>query len=133
MKKLLLVAALASFTTGCATVLGPVGLIFTSVKVPQSWNSNTAQDVGNATVLGEVEGEACASNILGLIALGEAGYDDALKAALKQKAGATSMYDARTDSRIFSVLGIYSQFCTVVHGTAIQTSSGAVNAPAVTP
>lgn len=130
MKKLLLVAAVMSLT-GCTAVIGPVGLIFTSVKVPQSWNSNTAADVGSATVLGEVEGEACASNILGLIALGEAGYDDALKAALKQKAGATTVYDARTDSRIFSILGIYSQFCTVVHGTAIQTASA--NAPAVTP
>jgi hypothetical protein len=133
MKKLLLVAALASFTTGCTAVLGPVGLIFTSVKVPQSWNSNTAMDVGNATVMGEVEGEACASNILGLIALGDAGYDDALKAALKQKAGANSVYDARTDSRIFSILGIYSQYCTVVHGTAIQLGAASSNTPAVTP
>lgn len=130
MKKLLVIAAIASMSSGCAVILGPVGAIFTSVKVPQSWNSNTASDVGSASVLGEVEGEACASNILGLIALGEAGYDDALKAALKQKAGASSLYDVRVDSRLFNVLGIYSQFCTVVHGTAVQSAAAS---PTVNP
>ncbi|MFL5318661.1 MAG: TRL domain-containing protein [Myxococcaceae bacterium] len=129
MKKLLLAAAVASLSSGCAAI-GPIGTIFTSVTLPQSWRSPTAQDVGNATVMGEVDGEACASSILGLVALGEAGYDSALKAALKQKAGATTMYDVRTDSRLFSILGIYSQFCTVVHGTAIGTGSAG---PAVTP
>lgn len=128
MKKLLLVAVVACLSQGCAAI-GPIGTIFTSVTLPQSWRSATGQDIGNATVMGEADGEACASSILGLVALGEAGYDAALKQALKQKSGATTMYDVRADSRLFSILGIYSQYCTVVHGTAIQVSG----APAVTP
>lgn len=127
--KSLLVAAAAMTATGCAS-LAPVGLIYTNTTVPQSYRSNTYEDVEQLRVLGDVEGQSCASNILGLIAYGDAGYNAAVEQALATTAGAVALYDVRTDAELFSILGIYSTYCTIVHAKAAGTG-GTAESPKV--
>ena len=87
---------------GCAVVASPTGngLIYTGVKGPVA--------VGPSPRASK-SGEACATNILGLITTGDASID-----AAKQNGGINQV--ATVDHASKSVLGLYSQFCTVAKG-----------------
>ncbi|HUB05594.1 MAG TPA: TRL domain-containing protein [Myxococcales bacterium] len=112
MKRLVLAAAAAVSFTGCAAV-GPIGGLFTSATIPHSYFSPTQPLSGTGP---EAHGEACSMSILGLAAFGDSGYDSAYKAAVASS-GASSLYDVRVDTKVFSILGfVYSTFCTELTG-----------------
>ncbi len=127
MRNLLGLFGLSLLAAGCAGV-GPVGFLYTNVAVPYQWRAATPAEVTSLTTLGPVEGESCATNILGLAAYGDSGYEAAAQAAMKQRSGTTALYDVRVDSKVFSVLGIYGSYCTRVTGIA-ATSNPVSSAP----
>lgn len=101
MKQIFSVAALASVLVlaSCATPgFGPNGGLFTSTTVGVS-----ADGQGSKT------GEACASSILGIAAMGDA----SVKAAAAS-AGISKVKSV--DLKSFSILGLYANLCTVVTG-----------------
>jgi hypothetical protein len=90
------------FLSGCAVVASPVGnaLLFTSVQGPVA----TGPAVSTPK-----QGRACASNIIGIIATGDASI-----AAAKRAGGITNVASVDHDS--LNILGLYSRFCTIVAG-----------------
>jgi len=90
---------------GCATAVTPV-----SNPYP-AWlyqNVKASVDAENG-VEAVKEGKACATNILGLVASGDASIDEAKRAGgIKEVAS--------VDYQVSSVLGIYAKFCTIVKG-----------------
>ncbi|MCC2637134.1 MAG: Protein trl tRNA-associated locus protein [Moraxellaceae bacterium] len=102
--KLHQIAALTLATSllgGCAVVASPTtGWLYTSVQGPVT--------TGNGTDASK-SGKACATNVLGLIAIGDASTDAAKKAG-----GITNVASVDHDS--MSVLGLFGTFCTVVKG-----------------
>ena len=95
-------ALLAAAATGCY----PKGFIYNGTTEP---HPATRADVAGAAKTGDKSGEACATGILGLIAFGDASTDAAKKAA-----GVTDVHSE--EFRYFSILGIYVEGCTEVHG-----------------
>lgn len=86
---------------GCAVVASPTtGLLYTKVQGPVV--------VGNSTNTTKT-GQACASNILGLISTGDASIDAAKKAG-----GIKEVASVDHDST--SILSLYATYCTVVKG-----------------
>ncbi|HET8730111.1 MAG TPA: TRL-like family protein [Moraxellaceae bacterium] len=95
------VALATSLLGGCAFVASPTtGFLYTKVQGPIT--------VGNGTNTSKT-GQACATNILGLIATGDASVDAAKKAG-----GIVTVSSVDHDST--SILGLYGTFCTVVKG-----------------
>ncbi len=88
--------------SGCAVVSSPVGngALFTSVKGPLVATDSSAASK---------TGEACAQNILGFVASGDASIVAAKKAGNISKV-------ASVDHNSVAFLGLYSQFCTQVTG-----------------
>lgn len=107
--------------SGCA--MQPYGLLYTQVvrgeSYPRPWVHGDL-DLTRITLIGPARGEACSSNVLGLVATGDGGIDAALQDALKRAGGATLLYDVRIDLRTKTYLGLYSTFCTEVSGTAAR-------------
>ena len=104
MKKALLTLPLLSLmVTGCAFAPTPVGsaLIFTDVKGPVAVDDN---NTGYAK-----KGEACATNVLGLVATGDASIETA-----KKVAGISKVSSVSSDQ--FSILFLFSKYCTIVTG-----------------
>lgn len=103
MKKTLMVTFLVVSITGCASVSTPVGrgFLLTDVKGPIAVDDNNNESVKT--------GEACATNVLGLVASGDASIETAMRAAGISKVASVS-------SDQFSILGVFSKFCTVVTG-----------------
>lgn len=100
---LILVIFTLMVSAGCAGVSTPIGgAIYTSVYLPV--DAETTADKGYA-----VKGVACASNYLGLFALGDA----SLKAA-KDSAGIKSVVSV--DYKVDSFLNFYARYCTIVRG-----------------
>lgn len=86
---------------GCAMVASPTtGFLYTKVQGPIT--------TGNGTNTSKT-GQACASNILGLVSTGDATIDAAKKAG-----SITTVSSVDHDST--SILGLYGTFCTVVKG-----------------
>ncbi len=106
---------------GCA--LQPYGLLYSHVVTgeayPRPW---THRDLALArmTLVGPASGEACSTNLLGLVATGDGGIDAAVRDALTRAGGATVLYDVRIDRRTTSYLGLYSTFCSEVNGIAAR-------------
>lgn len=102
--KLAVVAGLAAMSTGCALAPTPAGagLLYTDVKY-QGMADDSNTDASK-------EGRACATNILGLIAQGDATIDSAKTAGGIKKV-------ATVDSEVNSILGLFSTYCTVVRGS----------------
>jgi hypothetical protein len=91
---------LVSMICSCAYVHSPaLGIVYTDVKAP------LAIDGGSGTV----EGQACASSILGLIATGDASIE-----AAKSNAGISEV--SFVDYHSTNILGIYAKYCTIVKG-----------------
>ncbi|MBI2891794.1 MAG: hypothetical protein HYY13_13555 [Nitrospirae bacterium] len=99
------------------------GCIYTNVTSPLAWRAPTPAEVPASEGRGpaeEVRGEACMSVILWLIAVGEAGYNDALKDALSRANGATTLSDVKADTSSFSILGVYQKHCSIVQGHPVR-------------
>lgn len=107
MKKLIL-AITSVILAGCASG-GPVmGFIYTDIKGPIGATSN-----GN----GNAVGEACASSILNIYASGDASID-----AAKKMGGIAKVNSV--DHSTMSILGLYTKFCTIVHGLKKGSKGG---------
>jgi hypothetical protein len=104
MIKYLCAAAVAVGTTACAGY--PMGFLYNDTTVP---HAATRSEVSGAAKSGDLAGEACATGILGIVAWGDASTDAAKKAGK-----ITDVHS--TEFKSFSVLGIYTQGCTHVHG-----------------
>lgn len=104
MKKLCLsaVAAVALLVSSCAVVSTPAGMgvLYTGVTSGENVTSNS---------LGKKVGQSSASNILGLVATGDASIDLAAK-----KAGIKKI--SHVDAKRTSVLGIFASYTTIVYG-----------------
>lgn len=104
LNKVVLAAALSVSVTGCAMATGGnggvMGTIYTAYKMGGNIGSGGA---------GSKTGQACATSILGVVALG-----DATVAAAKQAGGITNV--SHVDHDNFGVLGVYAKTCTVVVG-----------------
>lgn len=105
--KLGLVGLVASSLGGCAAFGYPTGSIYQGTTVPHGIDRN---ETSGQAKTGDKSGEACATGILGLAAWGDASLDGA------KKAGGNISDVHSVEYRGFSILGIYSQGCTVVHG-----------------
>ena len=87
--------------TGCQPVASPLaGLIYNDTKF--GWETTRNTDVSK-------EGKACANTILGLVAQGDASIS-----AAKAAGGITEV--AHVDHSAKSILGIVTEYCTIVKG-----------------
>lgn len=104
MKKLFyaVVACVTLLTSSCALVGTPVGIgsIYTDVTSGEAATSNS---------IGKKVGEAKATNVLGIIASGDASITAAAK-----KAGIKKI--SHVDSKKTSILGIFGTYTTIVYG-----------------
>ena len=98
--------AMALAVFGCAGGGYPTGSLYTGTQVPHSMSRN---ETSGATKAGEKKGEACATGILFAVAFGDASLDAAKKAG-----GITEVHSVEFHGT--SILGLYSQGCTEVHG-----------------
>jgi len=98
MKKLLLCVGLLAFLGGCTSVAPINGGLYTEA---------TAGITGSGK-MGPKEGEACMKSIIG-VAMG----DVSVAAAAKNGEIHTISH---VDNRTRNILGLYSEYCTVVHG-----------------
>ncbi|NBC00953.1 MAG: hypothetical protein GVY15_08860 [Bacteroidetes bacterium] len=101
----LLVALLLSSTvlvTGCASVVSPIGGLYTEVQAPLQVTSN--EDTGNLK-----EGRARAVSYLGVIATGDA----SIRAAMEDGDITEVVY---VDYETTFILGLYATFTVVVYG-----------------
>jgi hypothetical protein len=107
--------------TGCAAIAvggfdNASAMIYQDTVTPTEFVGRNP-GVGQALGAPEVKGEACMWSVLGVVTLGNAGYDAAVKAALAAAGpGAVALYDVRADRHQMSVLGVYANSCTVVTG-----------------
>jgi hypothetical protein len=101
MKKIIVAGALSLSLSGCA--LGPYqpGFLFSNMSAPI--------DVRDNAVACNKRGEATATNILGLVAMGDAGV-----AKAKAEAGITKV--GNVDVKYTNILGLFSSSTTVVCG-----------------
>ena len=102
----LLLAGLAVGMTGCAgyvvaPVVPPPGFVWNNSKAPMDVDMN-------ASKLGK-QGQASSYSVLGLVAWGDCSAQTAAK-----KANIETINHA--DWKIMNVLGVYSEFTTVVYG-----------------
>jgi hypothetical protein len=98
-------AVLAAFVFGCGYSY-PVGSLYTGASIPHYSNIN---QTSGAAKSGDKVGEACATGILFAVAFGDATLDAAKKAG-----GITDVHSVEFHGT--SILGIYTQGCTEVHG-----------------
>ena len=98
-KKLACALVLALGMTSCGTV-GLVGSVYTDYTKPEAVTSNN---------LGTKVGQADAISVLGIVAVGDAGINEAAK-----KAGITKV--SHVDKQVFSVLGLFTKVTYTVYG-----------------
>ncbi|MDD2941534.1 MAG: TRL-like family protein [bacterium] len=101
MKKSLLIAPIL-LLSACATPLPGVGpgAIFTETTEAVSANNN---------IPSTRRGEACATNILGIVSTGDSTVDTA-----KRQGGITRV--SSIDRSFYSILGVYAKACTIISG-----------------
>ncbi len=100
----LLAFSLAALLSGC---------LFTNVRSPLSYGSATPGDAGG-NLGAEVNGSACNTALLWLIAWGDGGYDAAVRDARKSTR-APFLVDVKADTDYENVLfGVYQRQCTRV-------------------
>lgn len=95
-------------STGCSGLLGgyPAGAFYDASSKPHPMDQTQVQGPGKSD---DKTGEACSTGYLGVVAMG-----DASLAAAKKAGGITDVHTV--DFRVFNILGVYVQGCTVVHG-----------------
>jgi len=101
--KLGVLVGLTSLASGCAMATGGNGSVNGLIYSGYKMGGNVGSGQGTKT------GEACASSILGLIAVG-----DASLTAAKTAGGITQV--AHVDHDDFGILGLYASSCTIVVG-----------------
>ena len=103
MRSFLLVMLCLIILSSCALPMPSVGpgYILTTTKEGLSANNNVPITKS---------GEACATNILGILSFGDSGIEAAKKSADIKEV-------ATVDREYFSVLGIFAEACTVVAGS----------------
>ncbi|MGD0524675.1 MAG: TRL domain-containing protein [Polyangiaceae bacterium] len=94
-------------STGCTAFGYPTGSLYNGTVVPHGM---MRLEGAGAPKPGGKSGQSCATGILGLVAFG-----DASLAAAKKAGGVTDVHSVEFSG--MSILGIYSQGCTVVSGT----------------
>ena len=101
MRKIILFSTLALLVTGCAlpTRQPVTGLLYSDTKATENVTDNAASPK---------TGQACMQSILG-VATGDASMDAAKKAG-----GITQV--AYVDNTSKGVLGVWAEYCLVVHG-----------------
>jgi hypothetical protein len=103
MKKIVTLSTIvgaAALLASCATT-APVGLVYTGVTLPDAVSSNAT---------GMKTGQACSTSILSLVATGDSSI-----AAAKANGGISQV--SSVDWNVSNILGIYGEYCTVVHGS----------------
>jgi len=96
----LVVGALGLY--GCGAIFPyQSGVVYTDYQIPAMTTENET---------GTKQGEACQTNILGLVATGDASISTAA-----ENGGITNIY--AVDTNFSTILGIYSKSCTLVTGT----------------
>lgn len=104
MKKIMYVAvaAMALLATSCAMVGTPVGFgtLYTGVTSGEAVTSNN---------IGKKVGHSQATNVLGIVAVGDASVQSAAKEAGIKKI-------SHVDSKKMSILGIFATYQTIVYG-----------------
>ena len=107
--KLLSISLMLLSMAACA----PVGALYTSVKNPVQFDPGKTTNMGATTI----SGESCATQILGLVAIGDWSVQAALTAA---GASGKTLKNIAVDNRIMNFLGVYTQFCTRVTAQVSQ-------------
>jgi hypothetical protein len=97
------VGAMAFSLGGCAMASGGNGAVFGTIYSGYKMGGVVGPGTGTKT------GQACASSILGAIAIGDASI-----ASAKAAGGITQV--AHVDHEIFEILGLYATSCTTVVG-----------------
>ena len=116
------------FGLGLVVAGALTGCLYTNVRAPLSYGSATPGDAGGN--LGrDVSGSACNYAILWLIAVGNGGYDAAVKDA-KEGANVPFLVDVKADTSYQNVLfGAYQRQCTKVSARVPAPAPVAVAAP----
>ena len=102
MKKIVTLSAIigaAAVLAGCASNQ-PMGMLYSGETLPVTATSNAT---------GMKTGQACSTSILALVATGDSSI-----AAAKANGGISQV--SSVDWNISNILGIYGEYCTVVHG-----------------
>jgi len=116
---LLLLCSFALFFGGCAYTLSPVqGILYTNVDKPVAYSS--AKQNKSYQVLGEVEARSSASSILGIVAIGNAGSNEAHSKAFSQIPGTEGLVDITIDQNFNSFLGLYASTTTILRAKAVK-------------
>lgn len=103
MKKTLTIVAAVLLLASCGrTQSGVTGGLYTS------WQDTIPGSINNSVAVSK-RGEACATNILGVVALGNSSIEEAKKAGKIRNV-------AFADTNYLSILGVYQKGCTVVKG-----------------
>jgi len=111
MKRLLLVSALAFLVittmTGCAGLIamGGAGSVYADYKAPLAATSYFGPTTSSTSKVGE----ASLTSVLGIVCLGDASLDAAMK-----KAGITKVH--HIDQHMTNILGIIATYNVVVYG-----------------
>jgi hypothetical protein len=95
-------------STGCGALLGgyPTGFIYDASSKPHPMDQAPQTGPGKTD---DKMGEACSTGFVSAVSIGDASI-----AAAKKAGGITDVHSV--DLRTFSILGVYTQGCTVVHG-----------------
>jgi hypothetical protein len=108
---LVVVLAAAVLLTGCAAglssglVVTPMPMLFADYKVPCNRIQAPEGEVGSASKVGEAE----AINVLGVVAVGDASIQSAMKSG-----GITKIH--HVDCHVYSIMGIFCQVTMLVYG-----------------
>jgi predicted small lipoprotein YifL len=109
-------ATRAFFIVLLAASLAACGLIYTDIQYPRAYRSATPADVKASASDPVVSGEACSQSLVFLFAWGDGGYAAATRRALEGRPEAI-LYDVQADVKARAyLLGLYTQWCTVVTG-----------------
>jgi hypothetical protein len=95
--------------------LALTGCLYTDVRAPLSYSSATPGDA-NGSLGQAVTGQACNYGILWLVAVGDGGYDAAVRDAIGNTK-APFLVDVKSDTSYRNIaFGVYQRQCTEVSG-----------------
>ena len=117
-----------SVVCAVALALALPACLYTDVRAPLSYGSATPSDA-NGNLGQEVKGSACNVGILWLVAVGDGGYDAAVRDA-RGNTNAPFLVDVKSDTTYKNILfGIYQRQCTEITARIPGTVAAAPSAP----
>lgn len=129
MKKFLILgscAAIAVVMSGCTGLQTPVGYgmarpagIYTNMTFPSALQENS-MDAKDIEILQPANGESETVNVLGISASGDGGLNKAIENALSNVKDADDMINMKVDTKVFSILGLFTTSTTKVKGLAVK-------------